>query len=86
MSLFLKYEQNSKQYYKSVVSLSSELSIARYLHSDIRIITTRTPMKFTIVCGNTSSGQSDVTIQAPSGEIQLNMTCRASNDYLGPYY
>lgn len=80
ISLFLKYEQNNKQYCKKVASLSSELPNARYLHSGIWIVATRAIMRFRIVFGKTSNSH-------PIG-CQAIKTSKASNDYLSlpPYY
>ena len=45
-------------------------------------------MKFTIVCQDPSQIQDDVMTKPPLGVIKLNMSCRASNDYLSlpPFY
>ena len=82
LSLFLKHGENIKQYCKSVVSLDSELPNAKYIHSGIWIIATQKTMKFRVVCRDTANEQGDITVQAPLGVVKLNMTCRASNDYL----
>ena len=82
ISLFLKHEENIKRYCRSVVSLHSELPDAKYMHSGIWVVATHKTMKFTVVCRDSENKQGDVTVQAPLGVIRLNMTCRASNEYL----
>ena len=52
------------------------------IHSGIWVIATQKTMKFRVVCRDTANEQGDITVQAPLGVVKLNMTCRASNDYL----
>ncbi len=82
LAIFLKHNENMKRYCKSTVIIDTKLPIAKYIRSGMWVVATRRNMKFTVVCQDTSNHRGVFTVPAPLGVITLNMSCRASNDYL----
>lgn len=82
IAIFLRHTDNIKMHCRSTVILDTRLPIAKYIHSGMWVIATRRTMTFTVVCPGPIEKRSDVTIFAPLGVVQLDMTCRASNNYL----
>lgn len=87
IALFMKHKENVKQYCKATVYIDTKLPIARAIHSGAWIISTSEKLRLTVVCQD-KKGQDDITVNPPFGVINLNISCRASNDYLSlpPYY
>ena len=88
IALFLKHPENIQQYCKSMVYFDTVLPLAKYIYSGMRVIATHQPMIFTIVCPNPPKMPDYIKINPPLGVIRLNMSCRASSDYLNlpPFY
>ena len=63
------------------------LPAAKVIHSGMWMVSTSEQLKFTTNCQNTNK-QYEITVNYPFGVIKLNITCRASNNYLSltPYY
>lgn len=87
IALFMKHTDNVKRYCVSVVHVDAMLPVAKVIHSGMWIVSTSEQLKFTTNCQNTNK-QDEITVNYPFGVIKLNMTCRASNNYLSltPYY
>ena len=88
IALFLKHTENIKQYCRSTVYFDTILPVAQYIYSGMWVVATHQPMKFTIVCTDPPNPPGYTKIQPPLGVIRLNMSCRASNNYLSlpPFY
>ena len=65
-----------------MIVLNEKLPFTRYLSYGTWIVVTNKPLTFTLNCQSYDSNQGNFKIVPPFGVIQLNNTCKASNDYL----
>ena len=82
IALFMQNTRDIKTLCKQVIVLKEKLPATKYLSYGVWIVVTNKPLTFTVNCQSHEPRQGNIKITPPFGIIQLNITCKASNDYL----
>ena len=82
IALYMQNLHDIKTFCKQMAVLDQKLPITKYLSSGVWIVLINMPLTFTINYQKDDIKVSDIRIEPPSGIIQLNNTCKASNKYL----
>ena len=82
IALFMQNARDIKTLCKQVIVLNEKLPATKYLSHGVWIVITNKPLTFTVNCQSHEPRQGNIKITPPFGIIQLNITCKASNDYL----
>ncbi|ESP03278.1 hypothetical protein LOTGIDRAFT_171625 [Lottia gigantea] len=82
VALFTENREKIRQLCKVFIKPNCILPVATYLANGMWMVVTQRPIRFSIVCHQTSFVHQSVVIRPPIQSITLPQSCKAQNDFL----
>ena len=88
IQVFLGQREGINKFCKSIISTNAPSPQARYLTDGHWVITSATPLIFSVLCNSTSYTTKVITTKTPVDIVSLELTCSAFNGYMTllPFY
>lgn len=86
VNMFLKNEEATKKYCRSIVTLNTRLPLGEHLYDSVWAIASQKELQFSIVCQ--TGARETINIKPPVGLLKIPNACIASNSFmtLNSYY